>query len=128
MFSSLETQFSQHLRLLERLTVRMENAGEGRLEKACRELERTATPLTQLGKMAGLRQEHELARLELKLQSLDPYAPLKRGYAMAMNEDGSFLRSVKQTAPGKNVLVQLADGRLAAVVKAVENNAEGDEA
>ena len=76
--------------------------------------------------MAGLRQEHELARLELKLQSLDPYAPLKRGYAMAMNEDGSFLRSVKQTKPGKNVLVQLADGRLAAVVKAVENNAEGD--
>jgi len=43
-----------------------------------------------------------------------------------MNEDGSFLRSVKQTKPGKNVLVQLADGRLAAVVKAVENNAEGD--
>ena len=128
MFSSLETQFSQHFRSLERLTVRMKNAGEGRLEKAGRELERTAAPLTQLGRMTGLRQEHELARLELKLQSLDPYAPLKRGYAMAMNEDGSFLRSVKQTEPGKNVLVQLADGRFAAVVKAVENNAEGDEA
>ncbi|WP_458400755.1 exodeoxyribonuclease VII large subunit [Mailhella sp.] len=126
--SALETQFSQHIRSLERLTVRMENAGEGRLEKAVRELERTAAPLTQLGRMAGLRQEHELARLELKLQSLDPYAPLKRGYAMAMNEDGSFLRSVKQTEPGKNVLVQLADGRLAAVVKAVENSTEGDDA
>ena len=39
---------------------------------------------------------------------------------MALSEDGTFLRSVEQTAPGRNVVVELADGRLVTVVSAVE--------
>jgi exodeoxyribonuclease VII large subunit len=83
-------------------------------------LERATPPLEQLGRMIGLAQEHELSRLELKLRSRDPYEPLKRGYAMALAEDGTFLRSVEQTAPGRNVIVELSDGRLVTVVSAVE--------
>ena len=83
-------------------------------------LERASSPLDQLGRMVGLAQEHELSRLELKLRALDPYEPLKRGYAMALAEDGTFLRSVEQTAPGQKVIVELSDGRLAAVVSKVE--------
>ena len=75
--------------------------------------------------MTGLEQEHALSRLELKLHALDPYEPLKRGYAMALTEDGSFLRSAAQTAPGRNVIVELADGRLVTVVDSVELKKSG---
>ena len=39
---------------------------------------------------------------------------------MALAEDGSFLRSVSQTAPGRRVTVALADGRLVTVVDSIE--------
>ena len=45
---------------------------------------------------------------------------------MALAEDGTFLRSVGQTAPGRSVVVELADGRLVTVVSAVER--KGDDA
>ena len=126
MESTLAAHISHHLQLLERLSLRLENAGEHRLRMVEQTLERAASPLDQLGRMVGLAQEHELSRLELKLRALDPYEPLKRGYAMALAEDGTFLRSVEQTAPGQKVIVELADGRLAAVVSAVER--KGDDA
>lgn len=123
MDSTLTAHASQHLQLLERLSLRLENAGEHRLGMAEQALERASSPLDQLGRLVGMAQEHELSRLELKLRALDPYEPLKRGYAMALAEDGTFLRSVEQTAPGQNVIVELADGRLVTVVNAVEQKA-----
>ncbi|MBR6674085.1 MAG: exodeoxyribonuclease VII large subunit [Mailhella sp.] len=120
MDSTLIAHIAHGAQLLERLSLRLENAGEQRLRMVEQALERASSPLEQLGRMVGLAQEHELSRLELKLRALDPYEPLKRGYAMALSEDGTFLRSVEQTAPGRNVVVELADGRLVTVVSAVE--------
>ena len=120
MDSTLIAHIAHGTQLLERLSLRLENAGEQRLRMVEQALERASSPLEQLGRMVGLEQEHELSRLELKLRALDPYEPLKRGYAMALSEDGTFLRSVEQTAPGRNVVVELADGRLVTVVSAVE--------
>ena len=126
MDSTLTAHIAHGAQLLERLSLRLENAGEHRLRMAEQALERASSPLEQLGRMVGLEQEHELSRLELKLRALDPYEPLKRGYAMALSEDGTFLRSVEQTAPGRNIVVELADGRLVTVVNAVER--KGDDA
>ena len=125
MDAALDSRLAHNSRLLEQLSLRLANAGEHRLRLAEQATERTAAPLEQLGKMVGLRQEHELSRLELRLNALDPYEPLKRGYAMALNEDGTFLRSVSQTAPGKRVTVELADGRLATIVDTVEYGEKG---
>ena len=128
MDAALEARLSLSGRLLEQLSLRLGNAGEHRLRLAEQAAERATAPLEQLGKMVGLRQEHELSRLELRLNALDPYEPLKRGYAMALNEDGTFLRSVDQTAPGKRVTVELADGRLVTIVDAVEHGDKGADA
>lgn len=127
MDAALEAGMMQGGRLLEQLSLRLDNAGELRLSLAEQAAERATAPLERLGRMTGMVQEHELARLELRLHSLDPYEPLKRGYAMALDEDGSFLRSVTQTAPGRRVAVALADGRLVTVVDSVEReNKEAD--
>ena len=125
MDAALDAQLNHGGRLLEQLSLRLSGAGEHRLNLAQQAAERAAAPLEQLGKMIGMAQEHELSRLELKLGALDPYEPLKRGYAMALAEDGTFLRSVAQAEPGKRVTVQLADGRLVTIVEAVEQNGKG---
>ena len=125
MDAALDSRLVHSSRLLEQLSLRLRNAGEHRLSLAEKAAERAAAPLEQLGKMVGLRQEHELSRLELRLNALDPYEPLKRGYAMALNEDGTFLRSVGQTAPGKRVTIELADGRLVTIVDVVEHGGKG---
>ena len=125
MDSSLAAHIAQQLQSLERLSLRLENAGDHRLGLLELALERASAPLGRLGRLVGLSQEHELSRLELRLRALDPYEPLKRGYAMALAEDGTFLRSVEQAAPGRNVIVELADGRLVTVVNAVERKGDG---
>ena len=105
---------------LDRLALRLCNAGDARLLRARRDADRASALLPGLGRMLGMAQEHQLSRLEVQLKALDPYEPLKRGYAMALAEDGTFLRSVEQTAPGRNVIVELSDGRLVTVVSGVE--------
>ena len=57
-----------------------------------------------------------LESLESALSANDPSAPLHRGYALVRTAQGDILRSVGQTAPGRDIEVRLADGRLAAVV------------
>ncbi|MBR3881256.1 MAG: exodeoxyribonuclease VII large subunit [Mailhella sp.] len=116
MDNALDARLTQDSRVLERLSLRLASAGDQRLQRAQQTAERAAAPLPSLGRILGLRQEHELTRLELRLRSLDPFEPLKRGYAMALAEDGSFLRSVHQTAPGRRVTVALADGQLVTTV------------
>lgn len=60
-----------------------------------------------------------LESLESALAANDPSAPLHRGYALVRTAQGGILRSVGQTAPGQDIEVRLADGRLAAVVRSV---------
>ena len=53
----------------------------------------------------------------------DPLSPLRRGYALVRTAQGGILRSVGQTAPGREIEVRLADGLLAAVVGSVSPDA-----
>lgn len=109
---------------LKQLSLRLSGAGEARLQRAVRDAERAETALVSSGRMIGLAQEHALTRMELRLQALDPFAPLHRGYAMACDEKGGILRSVTQTAPGKALTVVLADGRILGTVTTVVPSAE----
>ncbi len=119
MDTALDLRLELTARTLERLSLRLAGAGEARLQLASRDVERASAPLSTLGRMIGLPQEHSLTRLELRLQALDPFEPLERGYAMALDKDGNFLRSVTQASPGQHITVQMADGRLITVVDAV---------
>lgn len=111
---------------LERLALRLAGAGEARLQRAETSLERKQAALVPLGRMTGMAEEKTLTRLEARLQALDPFEPLHRGYAMACDEAGNILRSVTQTSPGRRLSVMLSDGRLIGTVTGVEASASDD--
>ena len=106
---------------LETLSLRLAHAGENRLKQAERDVESAKAALLPLGRMTGMKQEQELARMELRLQALDPFEPLRRGYALACDEKGEILRSVTGTAPGRTLTVHLADGRILGTVTKVSD-------
>jgi exodeoxyribonuclease VII large subunit len=55
---------------------------------------------------------HRLARV----RSMSPLATLRRGYAVVQDAEGHVLTSVTQTAPGQQLQVRVADGRVAVEV------------
>ncbi|MDL2279160.1 exodeoxyribonuclease VII large subunit [Desulfovibrio sp. OttesenSCG-928-G11] len=58
------------------------------------------------------RREHGLERLELTLRSLDPMAPLERGYALARKKNGAFVRAMADVAPGEDLRLMVRDGEI----------------
>ena len=67
---------------------------------------------------------HDFARLTAGLDALSPMKVLARGYAIAADEAGTPLRSVRDTAPGKRLRLRLADGRLDCTVDRREKGEE----
>ena len=65
---------------------------------------------------AGDDVEHRRARAE----ALSPLATLRRGYAVLQTADGAVVTSLAQTAPGADVTVRVADGRLHATSTRLE--------
>ena len=59
-----------------------------------------------------------------KLDAMSPMKVLTRGYSMARTERGEVLRSVRQTAPGDNIIISLSDGELHAAVTGIKEEAE----
>ena len=53
-----------------------------------------------------------LSLLDVKLASLDPKGPLRRGYALARKADGTFLRSVGDVRPGDALDILVSDGAI----------------
>lgn len=61
-----------------------------------------------------LRFQHDLSRLE----ALSPLAVLRRGYSIAYGlPEGKVLRKSEETAPGRKILVRLAEGQLQCLVE-----------
>ena len=51
-----------------------------------------------------------------KLDAMSPLKVLSRGYAMAQNQGGEVLRSVRQVEPGDQIAIRVSDGRISARV------------
>jgi len=51
-----------------------------------------------------------------KLDAMSPLKVLSRGYAMAQNQSGEVLRSVKQVELGERISITISDGRISATV------------
>jgi exodeoxyribonuclease VII large subunit len=62
-----------------------------------------------------------LARTAAALDALSPLAVLKRGYALAQDAEGHFLRDARQVAVGDSVHLRLAQGALVCRVEEQEN-------
>jgi exodeoxyribonuclease VII large subunit len=74
---------------------------------------------------ANTRLDNARARLAVAAASLDalsPLAVLKRGYAMAQDEQGNLLLDARQSQAGDRVRLRLAAGVLRCRVEEVENN------
>ena len=55
-----------------------------------------------------------------KLDAMSPLKVLTRGYSIVSADDGTIVRSVRQTAPGREVQVMLSDGSLRATVSDIK--------
>ena len=60
-----------------------------------------------------------------KLDAMSPLKVLSRGYAMALTQDGTVLRSVKQVTKGAEISITVGDGTVAASVLSTKET--GDE-
>ena len=70
------------------------------------------------------RLDDERAKLMVAVASLDalsPLAVLKRGYALAQDEDGRLLRDARRVRVGDAVRLRLAEGALRCRVEETEN-------
>lgn len=48
----------------------------------------------------------------MKLETLDPKAVLKRGYAVVRQENGAIARSSTELVPGEKIFIQLSQGQV----------------
>jgi exodeoxyribonuclease VII large subunit len=63
------------------------------------------------------RRRHRLARLAGTLEALSPLAALKRGYAVAQDEEGRLLRRIADFQQGDRYRLRLVDGRVDSLVE-----------
>ena len=61
-------------------------------------------------------QNRRFVSLTSKLDALSPLKVLTRGYALATEEDGTILKSVRQVKEGQTIAVRLSDGTIHATV------------
>ncbi len=105
---------------LEKATMRLKHAGQqlfAQKEQAFCQIEHT---LPRCMQQREDKYHHALQALEVQLEAVNPLAPLKRGYALVQQEDGTLVRSVQNITQGQKVHMQVADGRIAAVVQNTE--------
>ena len=86
-------------------------------------LQRMALRLEPLISSAFQRAESRLKTATASLRHLSPYGVLERGYSITLNADGRVVRGVEGLTQGMRLTTRLADGMVASVVEAV--NQEG---
>ena len=68
---------------------------------------------------------NQFVKLTSKLDAMSPLKVLSRGYAMAMDDGGSIIRSVHDVAVGDRVRISFADGHVDATVNHTEEEKNG---
>lgn len=99
----------QHSRLQD-LTRRLSQTAPQGLENKQRALALTQTNLFRAARELLAQTQHALERTELRLDALDPHAPLKRGYALARKQDGTFVRLTGDVTAGESLRLMVGDG------------------
>ncbi|MBP2145949.1 exodeoxyribonuclease VII large subunit [Methanofollis sp. W23] len=86
--------------------------------------QQTADMEERLFRAAAGKVKHErlvLAGLKARLEGKNPYAPLRRGYALAL-KDHMAVRSAGDLGPGDRLDLLLADGRAGVIVECVHDD------
>lgn len=107
---------------LAELSARLAQAGPAGLERRDERLRALGAALARgLGPLLD-RAEHRLELSRVRLEALNPHAPLERGYAMAVKKDGSFVRRRTDVAPGEALGLMVADGIIPVRVEGEDND------
>ncbi len=89
-----------------------------------RRIERLEEQLVQTVGGALERRRHAVSGLAHRLKALGPMAVLQRGYALALDEDGTILRGVAGFRAGMPFMLRLQDGRVLARSERVDEERE----
>ncbi|WP_386689733.1 exodeoxyribonuclease VII large subunit [Lonepinella sp. MS14437] len=93
-----------------------------RLQKQQQHIQQLKVRLDFALKNKVANKQHYLAHLCAKMDSLSPLKVLARGYAIAENEQGKAITSVRQVAQGQIMQTIVADGTIISQVKAMTAN------
>ena len=109
---------------LEQQARRLDRCRPGyRLEQRRQELAGAERKLQEVMRRRLQEERHQLALAAARLEVLSPLQKLQGGYGYISDEDGRTIRSVRQTAVGQPIRVQLADGSLSAEVTEIRQEA-----
>ena len=97
---------------LESLDKRLKRAAASRHDRIANTLNTLEGRLCHAFSSARDLRERSLERLSLRLEGLNPMAPLERGYALAQTESGTFVRATADVAPGDSLALILRDGSI----------------
>jgi exodeoxyribonuclease VII large subunit len=92
--------------------VRLAQAMHRRVQSARSELDVCASQLTRSITLKVERSADQLARCAGQLDALSPLAALRRGYAVALDDHGRVLRSVKDFAENTDFRLRVTDGEV----------------
>ena len=107
---------------LKSMSYRLCRAGDSMLSAALQQSERASSSLLALGRHLTDIQERQADTLAARLEALDPFAPLKRGYALAFAQDGSNLQSIAQAKADDLISIHIKDGVIKARVEGMESS------
>ena len=103
-------RWEQHHSFLAHFDLRM------RQERERLRLNRLTTALIHPVRLLLAQKRGRMESLRAELEQLNPTAILARGYAIAFDTSGKILKDAGQAAPGDDITLRLARGRLAARV------------
>lgn len=95
---------------------------DGYLEQRRKALELVRNRLISAQTQWVNRRKQRYVALTAKLDAMSPLKVLTRGYAMAQDESGEVIRSVRQVQSGAQIRVSVSDGQITAAVSEVKEN------
>lgn len=133
---------------LDDLSERMDNAIDGRIDRLKQTLallskrsyfenpaaiyDKKLEDIARIGKNLDLAidmristAEHSVANAKGRLQALNPYSVLKRGYAISEDESGKVVQSAEQVAVGGIMKTRFSDGIITSRVEKKEASSNG---
>jgi len=101
---------------------RMTTALRNGVSRGKRRIERMEERIVEAVASVIERRRLTVTSLRGRLQALGPIAVLRRGYSLALDENGRILRSVADFHPGEGFALRLQDGRVKGRTESVAQN------
>lgn len=117
--SACQTECTQRTRRVSDLSSRLETLGVQLFATAQRRLELTLTQMEHLLTRTLDRARGTLREKEAKLEAYNPFAVLKRGYALTTNANGEVITDVTQVSLGDSLSIRLHHGALTTRVESI---------